>query len=168
MLIPKPEMLKYLTKAKLWNAVKDYSQNCQLHMLLHITTKLHMKLKLGNFYGWCVVVAATWCFLLWEGRMKEKCIIEQEELDWGLWEKWKWGWSRRDCGTVVFTIGGKDIVPKDTVVNIDKNNKITHFVDYIPVNMWRWVSFLNPPMYHFNLVEQLWAHIFFQMPNCNI
>ena len=48
--IPKPEMLKYLTKAKLWNVVKYYSQNCQLNMLSHFTTQLHVKLKLGNFY----------------------------------------------------------------------------------------------------------------------
>ena len=73
--------------------------------------------------------------------MKEKCIIEEEEVsqtgsqtgDCGKNENE--AEARGDCGTVVFTICGKDIVPKDTVVNIDKNNKITHFVDYIPVNM---------------------------------
>ena len=47
--ITKPEMLKFLTKAKLWNVVKYYSQNCQLNILLHVSTKLHV--KLGNFYA---------------------------------------------------------------------------------------------------------------------
>ena len=36
---------------------KKYSQNCQLNMFLHVTTKLHVKMKLGNLYGRGVVIA---------------------------------------------------------------------------------------------------------------
>ena len=56
---------------------------------------------------------------------KEKCIIEEEEVSQTGSETGDCGKIENeaeaggDCGTVVFTIGGKDIVPKDTVVNID-------------------------------------------------
>ena len=58
-------------------------------------------------------------------KLTNECIIEEEEVsqtgsetgDGGIIESE--AEAGGDCETVVFTIGGDDIVPKDTVVNID-------------------------------------------------